>query len=307
MSPTDVSEKGLEALIVTHLTGAAGEEGNHGELPLPGGGVREGLNPEEAYRAGGYVKGEPEDYDRIHVLDLAKLLAFLKATQPDVVEAFDLENEGPSREQFLGRLQGQIASRGIVDVLRKGVRHQWASVTLFYGTPTPGNLDAQVKHTQNIFSVTRKVRYSPDELALALNLVLFINGLPVATFELKNNLTKQTTDDAIRQYKEDRSPQETLFQQGRCLAHFAVDEHKVAFCTALAGKKSWFLPFNKGFNQGAGNPPQPGWNADRLSLARGAGAVESDQHHRKLRPADRRKGRPGQETEKADIPALSPA
>ncbi|MEZ4500462.1 MAG: type I restriction endonuclease [Thermomicrobiales bacterium] len=201
--------------------------------------------------------GDPHDHDRLHVLDWAKLLVFLRATQPMVVESFDLEHEGPSREQFLSRLQGQIASRGIVDVLRKGVKHQWAQVTLFYGTPTPGNDDARIKHVQNIFSVTRQVRYSPDEQALALDLVLFINGLPVATFELKNNLTKQPVDDAIRQYREDRSPQEPLFQVGRCLAHFAVDEHEVWFCTQLTGKKSWFLPFNKGYKQGKGNPPNP--------------------------------------------------
>jgi type I restriction enzyme R subunit len=80
----------------------------------------------------------------------------------------------------------------------------------------------------------------------ALNLVLFINGLPVATFELKNSLTKQTVDDAIEQYKRDRDPREKLFEFGRCIAHFAVDDREVRFCTHLTGKTSWFLPFNKG-------------------------------------------------------------
>lgn len=253
MPPTDTSEKGLETLIVDALTGRdrAGNEN--------GAGLRIGEEPDPVtgYRTGGFIQGESQDYDRLHVLDTVKLIEFLKVTQPKVVEAFGLEEDGPSREKFLSRVQGQVAERGIVDVLRKGVKHQSEHVTLFYGTPTPGNFDAAVKHGQNIFSVTRQLRYSADELANALDLALFINGLPVATFELKNNLTKQTVDDAVRQYQTDRSPQEALFRQGTCIAHFAVDEHNVKFCTALAGKKSWFLPFDRGFEQGGGNPPNP--------------------------------------------------
>jgi type I restriction enzyme R subunit len=96
-----------------------------------------------------------------------------------------------------------------------------------------------------------------DETQRALDLVLFINGLPVFTFELKNRLTKQTVHDAIEQYRRDRNPREKLFELGRCVAHFAVDDNEVWFCTHLAGKASWFLPFNKGWNDGAGNPPDP--------------------------------------------------
>jgi len=105
--------------------------------------------------------------------------------------------------------------------------------------------------------VTRQLRYSRDETQRALDLGLFINGLPVATFELKNSLTKQTVADAIEQYQRDRDPREKLFEFGRCVAHFAVDEHEVRFCTHLKGKGSWFLPFNQGWNDGAGNPPNP--------------------------------------------------
>ncbi len=154
-------------------------------------------------------------------------------------------------------MQGEIAKRGVVDVLRNGVQHQSASVDLFYGTPSAGNMKAAVLFSQNIFSVTRQLRYSRDETRLALDLALFINGLPIATFELKNSLTKQTVADAVEQYKRDRDPRELLFQFGRCLAHFAVDDSEVRFCTELKGKESWFLPFNKGWNDGAGNPPNP--------------------------------------------------
>lgn len=113
------------------------------------------------------------------------------------------------------------------------------------------------RFAQNVFSVTRQLRYSRDEMMNALDCAIFINGLPVATFELKNRLTKQTVEDAVQQYKNDRDPREKLFEFGRCLVHFAVDDQEVRFCTHLKGKESWFLPFNKGHNDGAGNPPNP--------------------------------------------------
>ena len=142
-------------------------------------------------------------------------------------------------------------------MLRNGVRHGPHQVDLMYGTPSPENEKAKVLYGRNRFSVTRQLRYSRDQTQLALDLCLFINGLPVATFELKNSLTKQTVDDAVEQYKRDRNPREKLFELGRCLAHFAVDDHEVRFCTHLQGKASWFLPFNQGWNDGAGNPPNP--------------------------------------------------
>ena len=154
-------------------------------------------------------------------------------------------------------LQGEITKRGTIDVLRSGVKHGPHQIDLMYGTPSPGNEKARVQYGQNRFSVTRQLRYSNDNAQLALDLCVFINGLPVATFELKNSLTKQTVDDAVEQYKRDRNPREKLFELGRCLVHFAVDDHEVQFCTHLRGKGSWFLPFNKGWNDGAGNPPNP--------------------------------------------------
>jgi type I restriction enzyme R subunit len=190
-------------------------------------------------------------------VDLAKLLEFVKSTQPEAFEALGLGEEGPRRQSFLHRLQGEIAKRGVVEVLRRGIQHGPHGVTLFYGTPSPGNAKARLLHQANLFSVTRQLKYSRDETQLALDLCLFINGLPVATFELKNSLTKQTYDDAIQQYKRDRDPRELLFQFGRCLVHFAVDDQQVWMCTHMKGKASWFLPFNKGWNDGAGNPPNP--------------------------------------------------
>ncbi len=244
---TDTSERGLESLIVTAMTGR--ETGTAG-------GVATG-EPRGPYGGTGYVLGDPRDYDRAHAVDLAKLLAFLWDTQPDAVKQLDLGEDGPPRQQFLARLQGEIAKRGVIDVLRHGVRHGPASVDLFYGTPSPGNARAQALFGKNIFSVTRQLQYSADETMLALDLCLFINGLPVATFELKNNLTKQTVEDAIQQYRRDRDPRELLFAFKRCVVHFAVDDAEVRMCTQLKGKDSWFLPFNKGWSDGAGNPPNP--------------------------------------------------
>ncbi len=126
-----------------------------------------------------------------------------------------------------------------------------------YGTPSAGNEKAEQRYRSNRFSVTRQLRYSRDETQRALDVGLFINGLPIATFELKNSLTKQTVADAVAQYQRDRDPREKLFEFGRCIVHFAVDEQEVRFCTHLTGKSSWFLPFNLGWNDGAGNPPNP--------------------------------------------------
>jgi type I restriction enzyme R subunit len=225
---TDTSERGLETLIVKEMTDR------------------------------GWLAGDPADFNREYAIDLKQLTAFLNSTQPDICEPLDLGNDSPARQKFLARLQGEISKRGVIDVLRHGIKHGAHQVDLFYGTPTPGNVKAETRSEQNRFNVTRQLRYSRDETALALDLGLFVNGLPIATFELKNSLTKQTVADAEEQYKRDRDPRERLFELGRCIAHFAVDDAEVRFCTQLTGKSSWFLPFNQGFDDGAGNPPNPG-------------------------------------------------
>ena len=100
-------------------------------------------------------------------------------------------------------------------------------ITAMYGSPSEQNPTAREQYARNRFSVTRQLRYSRDNTQLALDLCLFINGLPVATFELKNSLTKQTVADAVEQYKKDRDPREPLFSLGRCSSvHFALDEHR---------------------------------------------------------------------------------
>lgn len=245
MAKTDTSERWFEARIVRALTGIPQPEYSH-EL----------ASTDFAAAGNGYVQGKPADYNRDVALDVVQLLAFLQTTQPKVVEALELGTEGIKRTQFLHRLQGEITKRGVVDVLRKGVSHGPMHADMYKLLPTPGNAAAAEAFGRNIFSVTRQVRYSNDS-GNELDMVIFINGLPLLTFELKNSLTKQTMSDAVVQYQTTREPRELLFQPGRCIAHFAVDDAEASFCTELKGKVSWFLPFNQGWNSGGGNPPNP--------------------------------------------------
>ena len=245
----DTSEKGLETLIMRHMTGT------DGLTVIP----NRGAEQSPPYGGTGYTAGSAKDYDRAHALDVPQLFAFLRATQPEAFKKLAMADANDAKDinrlKFLARLSAEIGKRGVIDVLRKGVEHGPVHFDLFYGTPSRGNAKSEALHALNRFSITRQLAYSMDETRRALDLGLFINGLPIATFELKNSLTKQTVEDAIEQYKRDRDPRERLFEFGRCVVHFAVDDSEVRMCTELAGKRSWFLPINKGHNDGAGNPP----------------------------------------------------
>ena len=225
--PTNTKEAGFETLIVKHLTAV-----------------------------NGYEEGTNGDYNRDYAIDEARLFRFLESTQADELEKLGL-SVAANKIKFLNRLQGEIAKRGVIDLLRNGFKMYPAALDLFYMTPSENNPAAKELYEQNIFSVTRQLMYSKDNTKLALDLAVFLNGLPIITCELKNQLTKQNVDDAIQQYKNDRDAKELLFNFGRCMVHFAVDDNEVAMCTKLDGKKSWFLPFNKGCEGGAGNPPNP--------------------------------------------------
>jgi type I restriction enzyme, R subunit len=245
---TDTSEKGLETLVTRHMTGVDG----FAVAPV--------LVAEKPDLGGaGYFAGSPKDYDRAHALDVPQLFAFLRATQPEAFKKLAMADDTKdiNRLKFLARLSSEIGKRGVIDVLRKGVEHGPLHFDLFFWTPSPGNAKAEAQHAQNRFSITRQLAYSMDETRRALDLCLFINGLPIATFELKNSLTKQTVEDAVEQYRRDRDPRERLFEFGRCVVHFGVDDSEVQMCTELSGKRSWFLPFDKGYHDGAGNPPNP--------------------------------------------------
>lgn len=228
MAFTDKTEKGFETLIVNWLV-----------------------------EQNGYEQGTNDDYNKEYAVDETRLFRFLNDTQPREMAKLGVNKSDQKKRQFLNRLSGEIAKRGIIDVLRNGVKAYPADLIMFYFTPTENNEKSKQMFEKNIFSVTRQLRYSIDASKLALDLCLFINGLPVVTIELKNHFTGQSTANAVEQYKEDRDPRDTLFSFKRCMVHFAVDDQTVMFCTKLAGKNSWFLPFNKGYNDGAGNPPNP--------------------------------------------------
>lgn len=228
MAFADKTEKGFETLIVDWLV-----------------------------ERNGYQQGTNEDYNKEYAIDETRLFRFLHDTQPKEMEKLGVNQSDQKKRQFLNRLSGEIARRGIIDVLRNGIKAYPADLILFYFTPTEQNEEARKRFEKNIFSVTRQLRYSVDGGKLALDLCLFINGLPVITLELKNHFTGQNTADAVAQYKEDRDPRDLLFSFKRCMVHFALDDETVMFCTKLQGKDSWFLPFNKGYKDGAGNPPNP--------------------------------------------------
>lgn len=226
--PTNTRESGLEALIVNWLVDE-----------------------------NGYEQGNTADYNKDYAVDEVRLFRFLEATQPKQMEKLQTATNDLKRQQFLDRLRGEIAKRGVIDVLRKGFKIYPVDLIMFYMTPSDLNTKAKADFEQNIFSVTRQLAYSKDNSRLALDMVIFINGLPIITMELKNQLTKQDVEDAVYQYQNDRDSKELLFQFKRCMVHFAVDDARIKFCTKLEGKKSWFLPFDKGYNDGAGNPPNP--------------------------------------------------
>lgn len=205
----------------------------------------------------GYEQGTNADYNKEYAIDETRLFRFLADTQPDEMEKLAVFKSEQKKRTFLNRLQGELAKRGIIDVLRNGIKVYPADLIMFYLTPNENNDTAKALYAKNIFSVTRQLRYSIDAGKLALDLCIFINGLPVITFELKNQLTKQNVENAVQQYRDDRSPKEQIFSFKRCMVHFAVDDDRVKFCTKLAAQDSWFLPFDKGYNDGAGNPPNP--------------------------------------------------
>ncbi len=206
---------------------------------------------------GGWAEGAPADYVASYALDLGQFNEFIEATQPDLVEPLGSTSDTPARHKFLARLQGEITRRGVVHMLRNGLDHLGLHVDLYYPTPDAANPKATALFGANRFVVTRQVHHSVSNTGDAVDLVAFVNGLPVFTFELKNNITNQTVEDAVQQYQRDRDAREPLFAFGRTIAHFALDDQRVRFCTQLKGASSWFLPFDRGFNDGAGNPPNP--------------------------------------------------
>ncbi|MEV4712825.1 type I restriction endonuclease [Micromonospora sp. NPDC049374] len=210
----------------------------------------------------GWLRGTANHFDRQSGLDTAELFAFIGATQADEwakLLAYQGNDPDLAQRQFAQYLARQIDERGPLDVLRRGVRDKGVLIRLAYFKPAHAITDDAIKlYRANRLTVTRQLAYSTSNNN-TLDLVLFVNGIPLATAELKNPLTGQTVEDAKEQYRRTRDPKELLFAR-RTLVHFAVDPDLVFVTTKLAGEKTRFLPFNTGsagpgVSGGAGNPP----------------------------------------------------
>jgi type I restriction enzyme R subunit len=231
------------------------------------GGVQEVPRPYGENVPGGYARRRPEDYDRALCLIPREVVDFVLATQPNEWERLKQHHGAEVKDRFLKRLSSEIGRRGTLDVLRNGIKDSGCKFRLAYFRPASGlNEELQRLHAANLFAVVRQLHYSDLPAAPAaqagkskksLDLALFLNGIPIFTAELKNPLTGQTVEDAIKQYKTRRDPREPLFGFRRCLAYFAVDPDLVYVTTHLAGPRTRFLPFNQGKFGGAGNPPVP--------------------------------------------------
>ncbi len=215
---------------------------------------------EDALLAGGYEKRTMDTYDKVYAVDGSMLLDFLKETQLPVYNKLKLY-EASAWKRFLERVSSELKRRGVIDVLRSGISHEQCSgIKLYHSLPDDDNATAKELHAKNTFGFIRQLTYSQPHVQDPdiLDMGLYINGIPVVTMELKNEYTLQNVKHAIDQYKNDRDPNEPLLVPGRCAVHFAVDSHEVYMCTMLSGKRSRFLPFNKGKKDGsAGNPANP--------------------------------------------------
>jgi type I restriction enzyme, R subunit len=231
MQFTDTSEKGFQKLIVRHLT--------------------------ETHK---FRESSPNDFDKEFCINTEQLFEFIKTTQPESYDMITAKGE----RSFLIQLDNRIKERGVIEVLRKGVKHFDKTIDLFYRQPSSNlNEEHRKRFESNIFSVTEELKYTSKN-ENRLDLTIFLNGIPVITMELKNPLSGQNVHHALRQYQEDRDPKDKIFTLARCLVHFAADTESVFMTTTLKGKNTTFFPYNKGLNDdrpfppfGAENPVNP--------------------------------------------------
>ena len=223
--------------------------------------IRDAPMPASGFLPGGYRRRTTKAYDPALCLLPDDVADFVLATQPKEWKRLTEHHGIAVREQFLKRLSAEIERRGALEVLRNGVKDSGCKFRLAYFRPASGlNEETKRLHAANLFSVVRQLYFHPAAPGAkdgpSIDLVLFLNGIPIFTAEIKSPLNAQDVEDAIRQYK-GRDVREPLFAYGRCLAHFAVDPELVYVTTHLRGPETRFLPFNQGRFGGAGNPPVP--------------------------------------------------
>ena len=251
MNISNTNEQAFEALIERALVGSTHEER-----------IVSGQTDVETQAPVGnqYYWGQPKDFDKKLAIDLRRLWAFLEATQQDTLNEYKGKDLKASLPKQIAK---DIETFGLIKVLREGVDVDNIHVSLFYPKPSAADSEAsKQKYAQNQFSLTRQQTFSVANPGLEIDMVLFVNGLPLFTFELKNPWTHQTAKyDGQKQYKStERNPKEPLLNFGRCLSHFTMDKDDVFFTTRLNLNKTYFMPFNQGLpnGQGAGNPVNAG-------------------------------------------------
>jgi type I restriction enzyme R subunit len=254
--PSKTNEQALEATIEKRLTGGCLEEFKERNIPLNT--VNE---PSASYRSGnGYYIGLPEDFNIKYAIDEIRFWDFLESTQKD--ELAKLQRQSDWKLKILERLDRMIKKYGILRLFRKGLDVDDAHFTLLYPLPLASSSDSiKANFEANQFSVTRQLRYSLSNPGEEIDMVLFVNGLPFATMELKNHWTGQNAKvHGQNQYKFKRDIAQPLLNFGRCIVHFAVDTDEAYMTTKLNGSNTFFLPFNLGQREpifGKGNPPNP--------------------------------------------------
>ncbi|MFN5729037.1 MAG: type I restriction endonuclease subunit R, partial [Pseudanabaena sp.] len=208
---------------------------------------------------GGYQLGNAANFDRELALDKTTLWKFIQTSQPESWQKLAAIHGSTVEQKFGDRLSQELENRGMLDVLRYGITDYGVRFKLAYFQPASNlNPETLALYNQNILTVTRQVHYSIKNPNNSIDLLLSINGLPVATVELKNQFTGQDVEKAKQQYGSDRDNHELLFQfKRRAIVHFAVDPDEAWMTTRIDGSNTRFLPFNKGYNKGAGNPPNP--------------------------------------------------
>lgn len=246
--PTLTNEQALESSIEKVLCGTCLEELAKEDIS----------ESHEMYRSGnGYYIGNPQDFDKKYALDLKYFWTFLESTQKEEIER--VQRSGDWKLKILERFDRMIKKYGVLHLLRKGLEVDDAHFTLFYQSPlASSSLSVKENFEKNRFSVTRQLAYSVDNPKEEIDMGIFINGIPIASMELKNHWTGQNARvHAQNQYRTKRDIKQPLLNFARCMVHFAVDTDEVYMTTKLAGKGTFFLPFNKGNNNGKGNPTNP--------------------------------------------------
>lgn len=244
METSKTNEQAFEWLIERALTGSIKEERGNADVDM------------QTPSGAGYYWGRPDDFDKTLGFDMRRLWAFLESTQLDRLQNI----KGRDYKECVPKtISKSIDNRGIIDVLRNGVDVENEHLELFFAKPSASDsLQSHENYKKNQWSVTRQQTFSVRQPGLEIDMVIYVNGLPIITMELKNPWTHQTAKfDGQKQYKTERSPKETLLKFGRCLVHFTADKNEVYMTTKLNEDKTFFMPFNQGLpnGQGAGNPP----------------------------------------------------